>query len=69
VPERNQCIAEEVIGAMASAYSDIARNPESVMIALTDEDIFPKELGWNFTYSLHSARLGVVSTRRMDPAS
>ncbi|HXO38017.1 MAG TPA: hypothetical protein VN872_05245, partial [Candidatus Acidoferrum sp.] len=68
VPERNQCIAEEVIGAMTNAYSDIARNPESVMIALTDEDIFPKELGWNFTYSLHSARIGVVSTRRMDPA-
>jgi YD repeat-containing protein len=68
VPERNQCIAEEVIGAMASAYSDIARNPESVMIALTDEDIFPKEFGWNFTYSLHSTRMGVVSTRRMDPA-
>lgn len=68
VPERNQCIAEEIIGAMTSAYSDIARNPESVMIALTDEDIFPKELGWEFTYSLHSARMGVVSTRRMDPA-
>jgi len=68
VPERNQCIAEEVIGAMANAYPDIARNPESVMIALTDEDIFPKELGWNFTYSLHSDRMGVVSTRRMDPA-
>ncbi|HEY1527832.1 MAG TPA: hypothetical protein VGH51_16485 [Candidatus Angelobacter sp.] len=68
VPERNQCIAEEVIGAMANAYSEIARNPESVMIALTDEDIFPKGLGWNFTYSLHSVRMGVVSTRRMDPA-
>lgn len=68
VPERNQCIAEAVIGAMANAYSDIARNPESVMIALTDEDIFPKGLGWNFTYSLHSDRMGVVSTRRMDPA-
>ena len=26
VPERHQCIAEEVIGAMTSAYSDIARN-------------------------------------------
>jgi len=67
VPERNQCIAEEVIGAMTNAYSDIARNPESVMIALTDEDIFPKDLGWKFTYSLHSDRIGVVSTRRMDP--
>lgn len=67
VPSRNQCIAEEVIGAMANAYPDIARNPESVMIALTDEDIFPKQLGWDFTYSLHEARIGVVSTRRMDP--
>jgi YD repeat-containing protein len=68
VPSRNQCIAEEVVGAMANANPEIARNPESVMIALTDEDIFPKELGWDFTYSLHSARMGVVSTRRMDPA-
>jgi YD repeat-containing protein len=68
VPERNQCIAEEVMGAMTNAYPEIARNPESVMIALTDEDIFPLKLGWEFTYSLHSARVGVVSTRRMDPA-
>lgn len=68
VPARHQCIAEEVMGAMANASPEIARNPESAMIALTDEDIFPRELGWNFTYSLHSARIGVVSSRRMDPA-
>ena len=68
VPDRNQCIAEEVMSAMTNAYPEIARNPESVMIALTDEDIFPLKLGWDFTYSLHSARIGVVSTRRMDPA-
>lgn len=68
VPSRNQCMAEEVVGAMANANPDIARNPESVMIALTDEDIFPKETGWDFMYSQHSGRMGVVSTRRMDPA-
>ena len=68
VPERNQCIAEEVMAAMETAYPEIARNPESVMIALTDEDIFSLELGWEFTYSFHSARISVVSTRRMDPA-
>ncbi len=68
VPSRNQCMAEEVVGAMANANPDIARDPESVMIALTDEDIFPKETGWNFMYSQHSGRMGVVSTRRMDPA-
>jgi YD repeat-containing protein len=68
VPGRNQCIAEEVVGAMANAYPDIARNPESVMIALTDEDIFPKDTGWDFMYSQHQDRMGVVSTRRMDPS-
>jgi len=68
VPSRNQCMAEEVVGAMANANPDIARNPESVMIALTDEDIFPKETGWDFMYSQHQDRMGVVSTRRMDPA-
>ena len=68
VPDRRQCVAEELEAEMTAAYSDIARNPDSVMIALTDEDIFPRELGWEFTYSLHSARFGIVSTRRMDPA-
>jgi YD repeat-containing protein len=68
VQQRNQCIAEEVVGAMANTYPDIARNPESVMIALTNEDIFPKEAGWNFMYSQRADRMGVVSTRRMDPS-
>lgn len=68
VPERNQCIAEEIIASMMSAFPEISSDPDSVMIAITDEDIFPKELGWEFTYSLHSTRVGVVSTRRMDPA-
>src|ERR1700743_1804530 len=68
VPKRHQCIGEEVMVAMTNAYPEIAKNPESVMIALTDEDIFPIEFDWNFTYSLHQSRIGVVSTRRMDPA-
>jgi YD repeat-containing protein len=68
VPERHQCIAEEIMAAMVSAYPEIARNPASAMIALTDEDIFPRQFDWDFTYSLHSSRIGVVSSRRMDPA-
>src|ERR1700674_5168799 len=68
VPKRKQCAAEEVISAMTTAYPELARTLDSVMIALTDEDIFPRELGWDFTYSLHSARFAVISTRRMDPA-
>ena len=68
VPERGQCVAEELEIDMTSAYPEIAKNPASVMIALTDEDIYPRELGWEFTYSLHWARIGIVSTRRMDPS-
>jgi YD repeat-containing protein len=67
VPERKQCVAEDLEAEMTTAYPEIARDPDSVMIALTDEDIFPRELDWNFTYSFHSARIGIVSTHRMDP--
>ena len=67
VRDRGQCIAEEVMAAMSNTYPEVARN-SGTMIAFTDEDIFPSELGWDFTYSLHSARIGVVSTRRMDPS-
>jgi YD repeat-containing protein len=68
VPERHQCVAEELEAEMTNAYPEISRLRDSVMIALTDEDIFPRELGWRFTYSLHSTRVGIVSTRRMNPA-
>jgi len=68
VPQRRQCAAEELEAEMTAAYPGIARNPDSVMIALTDEDIFPREAAWEFTYSWHSARFGIVSTHRMDPA-
>ena len=68
IPARRQCVAEEIMWEMRDAYPKIAQAPDSVMIALTDEDIFPRALGWEFTYSLHSDRFAVVSTRRMNPA-
>src|SRR5262249_46078255 len=68
LPERRQCVAEELEVEMTSAYPEIARNPDSVMIGLTDEDIFPRGLGWRFTYSLHGTRVGIVSTRRLNPS-
>lgn len=68
VPSRGQCVAEELMMDMRQAYPKVSRNPDSVMIALTNEDIFPRELGWKFAYGLHSYRFAIVSTRRMDPA-
>jgi len=68
VAARKQCIAEEMILDMKRAYRKIAVDPDSVMIALTDEDIYPRSLGWDFTYAFHpDYQLGIVSTRRMDP--
>ena len=68
VPERKQCIAEEMLLNMQRHYPKVSADPDSVMIMLTDEDVFPRAYGWDFTYSLHTgSRLGMVSTRRMDP--
>jgi YD repeat-containing protein len=70
VPSRNQCIAEEMMIAAQRAYPAQARTPDSVIIILTDEDIYPRSQDEDFTYSFHSGyHVGIVSTRRMDPAS
>lgn len=68
IPQRKQCDAEEMIQDMRRAYPQIADDPESVMIALTDEDLFAHSFP-KFTYSYRdSYRFGVVSTVRMNPA-
>jgi YD repeat-containing protein len=38
------------------------------MFILTDEDLYSRMLGWDFTYSYHHQRFAVVSTHRMDPS-
>jgi hypothetical protein len=69
IAPRQQYVAEEMILDMKRAYPKIARAPDSVIIILTDEDIFPRSLGWKFTYSFHTAyKYAVVSSRRNDPA-
>ena len=66
---RTQYIAEEMILDMKRANPQIARATDSIMIILTDEDIYPRSLGWKFTYSFHTGyKFAVVSSRRYDPA-
>jgi len=63
------CIAEELILAAKRAHRKIADDPDSTMIVLTDEDLYPRSLGWKFTYAFYSDyRFGIVSTHRMNPA-
>jgi hypothetical protein len=66
---RSQYIAEEMILEMKRAQPNIARAAESIIIILTDEDIYPRSLGWKFTYSFHTGyKFAVVSSHRNDPA-
>lgn len=68
-PNRKQYAAEDLIADMKLGHPELARDPNAVVIGLTDEDIFQRWLrGSNFTYSYHAGyRFGIVSTRRMDP--
>jgi YD repeat-containing protein len=68
LPTRNQCVAEEMILATKRAYPKIAADPDAAIIILTDEDLYARSLGWNWTYSFYcNYRFGVISTRRLDP--
>ncbi|HKT51223.1 MAG TPA: DUF6531 domain-containing protein [Candidatus Angelobacter sp.] len=69
-PDRKQYAAEDLIADMKLDHPELARDPNAVVIGLTDEDIFQRWLGGsNFTYSYHAGyQFGIVSTRRMDPA-
>lgn len=68
-PNRKQYAAEDLIADMKLDHPELVRDPNAVVIGLTDEDIFQRWLeGSNFTYSYHAGyRFGIVSTRRMDP--
>jgi YD repeat-containing protein len=66
---RKQYIAEEMILDMKRTHPRISRAADSIMIILTDEDIYPRAFGWRFTYSYHTwYKFAVVSSHRSDPA-
>jgi YD repeat-containing protein len=66
---RGQYIADDMIFDMKHAYPKIAAAADSVMIILTDEGIYPRSLGWKFTYSYRTGyKFAIVSSRRNDPA-
>lgn len=66
--KRQQCAGEDLLALVEQAYPKLAEDRNAVIIVLTDEDIYPRSLGWEFTYSYSEGyNLGVVSTRRMDP--
>lgn len=66
--DRNQLIAEELIGLMKHHHPDLANNPEAVLIGLTEGDMYVRMYNWRFAFGFFTERrLGVISTARMDP--
>jgi predicted Zn-dependent protease len=65
---RHQVVAEELIEAMRRAYPQQAATTDSILIGVTDEDIYIAELDWEFAFNFRQAhQTAVISTARLDP--
>jgi predicted Zn-dependent protease len=67
---RRQLIAEELIGLMKRRYPEHARNPQAILIGITEGDMYIREFTWQFAFAFReSERFAVVSSARMDPVN
>lgn len=67
---RHQLIAEEVVELMKRTYPELAADPNAVLIALTDQDMYIRERDWQFAFGYWTtARFAVVSSARMNPVN
>ena len=65
---RQQLVADELIEAMRRAYPQQAASPGSILIGVTDEDIYISELDWKFALNFRETpRALVISTARLNP--
>lgn len=65
---RQQVVADELVEAMRKAYPQQARNPQSVLIGLTDQDMYIGELDWKFAINFRqTSHELVISTARLNP--
>jgi predicted Zn-dependent protease len=65
---RHQVVAEELIEAMRRAYPQQAAAPDSILIGVTDEDIYIAELDWEFAFNFREThQTAVISTARLNP--
>lgn len=66
---RNQLIAEELVEAMKRANPQLADDPDTILIGVTDQDMYIAQVDWQYAFNWRQEeRFGVVSTARMDPA-
>ena len=67
---RQQIIAEEVVELMKRTYPELAADPNAILIALTEQDMYIRERTWQFAFSYWTnSRFAVVSSARMNPVN
>lgn len=64
---RRQLIAENVVSSMVRAHPDYARNRALVLIGITDYDIYPRSMNWQFVFGWREfqSHAAIASTARM----
>jgi YD repeat-containing protein len=68
--KRDQWIAEMLVDAMAEKFPDVAGDGDARIIGVIDGDIYPRSLGWDFTFNLRVAgKYAVLQTAGLDPGS
>jgi len=66
-PRRRQFQAEALIRSIEAGYPDIANDGRSILIGITEADIYTASENWRFALGLRAqGRLAVVSSARMD---
>jgi predicted Zn-dependent protease len=61
--KRGQYVAEEITRILGQAI--VAFEPDSTLIALTENDLYIREYTWKYTLGYRSGRRAVVSSARM----
>jgi predicted Zn-dependent protease len=68
-PQRRQIAAEKALDAMRQAEGDLARDPSTIMIGVTSQDMYLNEFDWDYSVNLRQRRFAIISTARLEPFS
>jgi predicted Zn-dependent protease len=65
---RRQLIAENLVASMLAAHPEYAGNSSAILIGITPYDIYPRTLGWRFSFGWRDGQrnAAVASTARMN---
>jgi YD repeat-containing protein len=66
---RQQLVAESVVSSMRRSLPALSKDPEAIILGVTELDMYIGELNWNYAFSFRAdERFALVSTARMAPS-